>query len=591
MVYNNKHSNKRLGLISLAALALGACAVQPQPVQHTRPDTVEDHSYMTQGSPAPEISNDVVSLLSAWEEDHATSAVLDPEFKTLSADEAINDEDQTATPVNDGRIPRKYAGKHRNPDLWQRIRQGFALPDRDHPRTLGEQQWFAQHQEYLDRTVTRARPYLHYITEEVEKRGIPTEIALLPIIESAFQPFAYSHGRAAGIWQFIPATGRLYGLKQNWWYDGRRDIMASTGAALNYLETLHKKFDGDWLLALAAYNSGEGTVASAIRINKSRGKPVDFWSLNLPRETRAYVPKLLAISSIIARPETYNIVLESIPDEPNLVKIDIDSQIDLALAAELAGMTLEELYHLNPGFNRWATDPDGPHHLLLSIDKAEHFQERLAELPVSNRVKWKRHEIREGETLSHIASKYKTTVSVLRDVNKLRGNFIKTGQNLIIPVATKHEDDYALSADRRTQTIQNSVKEGLKVIYIVNEGDSLWDIAQKYDVTVREIAAWNGMATLDRIKPGQTLVIWWKDKRITTSDISMSLDTGLSQDAITQRINYIVRKGDSLERISERFRISVSKLLQWNPLSRGKTLHPGQKLTLFVDVTNQTENI
>jgi len=590
MVNNHKQANKKLGFVLLALAALSACAVQHQAVQPSGAETDPD-TYMTSGNQALEINHDPASFLAVWEGNRSTFSIPDPEHNTLSANDSITTDNQSFPVISRNTSQRIVFNHQRKHDLWERIRQGFALPGHDHPRTSAEKQWYAKHQEYIDRTIERARPYLHYITEEAEKRGMPSEIVLLPIIESAFQPFAYSHGRAAGIWQFIPATATHYGLKQNWWYDGRRDIMASTGAALDYLEILHKNFDGEWLLALAAYNSGQGTVASAVRYNRKHGKPTDFWSLRLPEETRAYVPKLLAISAIVAEPEKYNITLESVPDKPYLVKVDIGSQIDLALAAELAGISLEELYRLNPGFNRWATDPDGPHHLVFSIDKAERFQEKLAELPLNKRIKWTRYEIREGETLSHIAARYRTTVSLLREVNKLRTNFIKAGDNLIIPVATKDIKDYALTLDQRTHTIQNTEKSGLKVTYIVKEGDSFWEIARKYDVTVKELAAWNGMAPRDYIRPGQKLVIWWTDKRTTLADISKSTSIGLPQDSITQRINYTVRKGDSLSRISQRFNVSVSKLRQWNSLPKGKYLQPGQKLTLFVDVTRQTENI
>ena len=201
--------------------------------------------------------------------------------------------------------------------IWPRIRDGFAIDTHlDHPWVQSELAWYSKHPEYLFRTMTRAEPFLHYILEEAEKRDMPTELVLLPIVESAYQPFAYSHGRAAGIWQFIPSTGKLYGLEQNWWYDGRRDIYASTQAALNYLQNLNKLFKGDWTLALAAYNSGSGTVQRAIRKNKKKGKPTDFWHLKLPKETRAYVPKLMALKELVENSELYDISLRCIPNAP-----------------------------------------------------------------------------------------------------------------------------------------------------------------------------------------------------------------------------------------------------------------------------------
>ncbi|MFV9616452.1 MAG: transglycosylase SLT domain-containing protein, partial [Gammaproteobacteria bacterium] len=291
--------------------------------------------------------------------------------------------------------------------IWPRIYAGFQLPsDIDHPSLQTQINWFAKHPEYIQRVMQRADPFLYYILEEAEKRNLPTELVLLPIVESAYQPFAYSHGRAAGIWQFIPSTGRLYGLKQNWWYDGRRDIYASTQAALNYLENLHKLFKGDWMLALAAYNSGSGTVQRAIKRNKKLNRPTDFWNLKLPKETRAYVPKLLALKEVIANPEKYSVSLRCIPNAPGFKQVKTTAQIDLALAAELAEIDLKTLYNYNPAFNRWATDPDGPHSLLLPANSAEIFEKNYLSLPAEKHLRWSRHKIKSGETLSHIALKY-----------------------------------------------------------------------------------------------------------------------------------------------------------------------------------------
>ncbi len=485
-------------------------------------------------------------------------------------------------PVEEGTL--HFESSAQPSDLWQRVRQGFALPHELHPRIDAELQWYARHQAYLNRVSARAKRYLYLIVEEIEKRGMPTEIALLPIVESAFQPFAYSHGRAAGIWQFIPSTGRLYGLKQNWWYDGRRDILASTRAALTLLQDLHRRFDGDWLLALAAYNSGQGTVQRAIRKNKRRHKPTDFWSLDLPRETRGYVPRLLALSILVEAPEKYHVKLPFIPNEPYVTQVKIDAQLDLALAAELADISIDELYLLNPGFNRWATDPDGPHDLLIPVDKAERFRQRLAQLPPHKRVSWKRHRIRPGENLLQIANRYNTTVALIKEVNNLRGNLIRAGNNLIIPVSTRHLDSYTLSADQRLSKLQNTRRPGQAVRYKVRRGDTLWDISRKYGVSVRSLAKWNGLAPRDMLRPGQTLVIWTQNKTSLPH-------THLSRSTVTQKVNYRVKRGDSLARISRKFRVDVEDLLRWNGLSPKKYLQPGQQLTLYVDVTRQAGNI
>lgn len=285
-------------------------------------------------------------------------------------------------------------------DLMDRLRAGFSLEIPDHPRIDSQIRWFAANGDYLDRVQKRAAPYLYFILEEAEQRGIPNELALLPIVESGFRPFAYSPGRAAGLWQFIPSTGKHFGLEQNWWYDGRRDVVAATRAAFDYLSKLATRFDGDWQLALASYNAGAGTVQRAIKRNQRQGKPTDFWSLELPKETMRYVPKLLAVAKVIAHPQQYGITLAAIPNQPYFDSIDIGSQLDLALAADMAGISIEEIYRLNPGFNRWATSPAGPHRLSIPVERAERFSEALAALDPQKRLSWNRYKIRPGDNLA-----------------------------------------------------------------------------------------------------------------------------------------------------------------------------------------------
>lgn len=471
-------------------------------------------------------------------------------------------------------------------DLWQRVRGGFALSDYDHPRVEIHRQWYVDHPDYIHRLTERAEPFLHMIVGEVERRGMPTEIALLPVVESAFQPFAYSHGRAAGIWQFIPGTGRRYGLKQNWWYDGRRDVAASTRAALDYLEDLHAEFNGDWLLALAAYNSGEGTVHRAIRRNRRKGMPTDFWYLDLPRETEGYPPKLLAISAIVADPAKYSIQLRSIENAPQVAEVDAGAQIDLARVAELADMELEQVYRLNPGFNRWATPPNGPHNLLVPLEKKGRLEKRLAALSDTQRVRWERHKIRRGDSLIRIARRYRTTVGMLRKVNRLRGSRIVAGKHLLIPVATRSLSAYTLSAEQRRKALQERERDGRsKLVHTVRRGDTLWELARRYRVSVRKLAKWNGMATRDFLKPGQKLVIWVRADR-KPADLTR-LHRAIPVDSVIRPLRYIVRRGDSLARIARRFRVTVNQLRKWNSLPSRGYLQPGQRLTLYVDVTRQ----
>ncbi len=458
--------------------------------------------------------------------------------------------------------------------LWQRLRNGFSLPQDQHPRIEPHLTWYQNNPRYLERVMERADPYLFHIVEQLEARNMPHEIALLPVVESAFDPFAYSHGRAAGLWQFIPSTGKRFGLKQNWWYDGRRDVFASTDAALEYLQYLHRLFDGDWMLALAAYNSGEGTVRRAVRKNRKAGKGEDFWSLKLPDETREYVPKLLALSRLVAQPNAYEQSLRPIPNEPRIAQVETGGQLDLAVAAKLAELPLEDLYQLNPGFNRWATDPKGPFQLVLPLDSVDTFNSALAELPPEERVQWVRHQVQAGDSLSKVAQQYRTTVAVLKDTNQLKNDRIRVGKYLLVPVATRNLDEYKLSAEQRLARIQNRNRGGVKKRHVVQAGDSLWKLAKQYQVSVRTLAKWNSMAPGDPLRQGTQLVIW---------DRSADRQT-------TRPIHYKVRTGDSLSQISSRFKVSVSDLCSWNGLSTEGLIKPGQTLKLFVDVTRQTES-
>ncbi|HHJ80165.1 MAG TPA: LysM peptidoglycan-binding domain-containing protein, partial [Candidatus Tenderia electrophaga] len=565
-VHNMNTQTQRLGnriLPSLLILLLSGCAS----TQHTSEPSVHDSDTMVAAT--ADVIEDYSSVIVARENAidqsgelllleeslaAATAAELADSDNNLVEDSSvtITDEVIAASPEETRGIESEAPAPV---DIWQRVRSGFQLQDTDHPRVKSDLKWFAKHQSYLDRTFNRADPYFYHIVEQIEARGMPMELALLPVVESAFQPFAYSHGRAAGIWQFIPGTARRFGLKIDWWYDGRRDIKASTTAALDYLQTLHKRFDGDWLLALAAYNSGGGTVSKAIRKNKKRGKGTTFWDLKLPRETQGYVPKLLAIASLVANPEQYGVSLKSIANQPHLAEVNIGSQLDLAIAADMADLTLEQLYILNPAYNRWATSPDGPHLLLLPVEKADSFKEKLAQLPKQQRVKWVRHRIKEGQTLGHIAIQYKTTVKTIKTANKIRGNNIRAGRYLIIPAASKSLNNYALSEQQRLQSKQNSHRSGNKTQHIVRKGDTFWDIAVAHKVSVRKLASWNGMAPRDTLRPGQKLVIWSKANQASPSAPA----SNPMAKAMTRKINYKVRNGDSLARISQRFNVSVSK--------------------------------
>ena len=463
-------------------------------------------------------------------------------------------------------------------DIWQRIVANYQLDSEiDNAQITAQLNWYKARQDYLDRVADRGVRYLHFITEQIEARNIPGELALLPIVESAFDPFAYSHGRASGVWQFIPATGRMFGLQHDWWHDGRRDIRKSTEAALSYLEGLQREFDGDWMLALAAYNSGPGTVRKAIRANRNQGKPTDFWSLQLPRETRDYVPKLIALAKLIEAPERYGVTLTPVPDEPYFAVINTGGQIDLALVAEFADTSIDEIYKLNPSFNRWATRPEGPHEVLVPIDSQDLINEQLAQLPKNERLKWQQYVVKSGDTLISIAQKYNTTPQQIIMNNDLNKNIIYPNQRLLIPNSLLGADKYSQSATQRLQRTVSArqPQNTQRTNYQVRSGDTLWGIAKKFNVSVNNLARWNGMAPRDPIHAGQQLVVW-----------SKSAQTSPQSREVIRRVSYKVRSGDSLAGISQRFNVSLADVRRWNTSQANqKYLQPGQTLTLYVDVT------
>jgi membrane-bound lytic murein transglycosylase D len=496
--------------------------------------------------------------------------------QALLADESID----VIHPVEDVTFSLKADSLETTDDVWQRIRGQLKFNIPQNKRVIIQRDWYAKHSSYLTRIAKRAEPFLYYIVKELELNNVPVELALLPIVESAFDPFAYSHGRASGMWQFIPSTGTRFHMKQNWWYDGRRDVIASTSGAIKYMTYLHDFFDGDWLLALAAYNSGEGRVQRAVRKNKKLGKKTDFWSLDLPKETRAYVPKLLALADIVKRPEQFNLKLYGIANEEVIAQVDIKSQIDLAKAASLADLSLPELQRLNPGFNRWATDPDGPHRLLLPKHKVTHFKQGLAKLTKDERLAWQRYKIKNGDNLGYIASKFHTSIELIRQVNNIKGNQIRAGKHLLIPVAAKSLDSYILSKNQRIAKKQSKSQKGFKIVHNIISGDTLWDIGQQYKVSASKIAQWNGFSPRDPLKLGRKLVIWQKPKT------SKKAGHQSVEEAIIRNITYKVRPGDSFARIADKFNVRISDIERWNSLNRNKYLQPGQRLKLAVDIAN-----
>ena len=393
-------------------------------------------------------------------------------------------------------------------DLWERVVREYSISDQVVNDRIAEQlEWFSKRPRHLDTVAERAQKYLYYIVTRTEERGMPGELALLPIVESSLDPFAYSYGKASGIWQFIPSTGVAYGLNQDWWYDGRRDIRASTEAALNYLEKLHDQFDGDWLLALASYNSGAGTVRRAIRKNQKHGLPTDYWSLDLPSETSVYVPRLIALAQLIRNPSMFNVTLHPVSNEPFFTAIDTGGQIDLTRVAALSGLSLEDIYQLNPEYNRWSTHPDKSKDILIPLTHAEQLKQGLNTLPASERITWRRYKISSGDSLISIAKKFHTTTDVIRTVNDLSGNRIYAGKELLIPYAAQSADSYLQKHASLIRSQQNKESQR-KIYYKVRSGDSLWQIAREFKVKVEDLQRWNKLRSGQYLRPGQSLVIW-----------------------------------------------------------------------------------
>jgi len=386
-------------------------------------------------------------------------------------------------------------------DLWDRIRAGFAMPDLEGPRVRQRERWYAGQQDYLARMVERSKLYLFYIVEEIEKRGIPTEIALLPMVESAFNPMAYSRSHASGLWQFIPSTARNYKLSQNWWADSRRDVIASTDAALDYLQTLYELY-GDWHLALASYNFGENGVTRAIQRNRARGLPTDYQSLRVPRETRGYVPKLQALKNIISNPEAFGITLEAIPNEPYFATIPAERDIDILTAAKLAEMSADELIALNPALNRPVIS--GPHTqvLVLPTDRVDTFRRNLAayDRPLTS---WQPYTIKKGDSLVRLAAMHGVSASKLRLANGITSRTqIRPGSQLLLPIKGSEAAAEPLPAIFRQPA--TPARNG-RLLHIVGKGETLYGIARRYRVSTDSLRRWNHIGVLTT---GQRLYIY-----------------------------------------------------------------------------------
>ncbi len=391
-------------------------------------------------------------------------------------------------------------------DIWDRIRKGFAMPELEGTLVDDRTQWYAARPDYMERMVGRSSRYLYHIVEELERRKMPTELALLPFVESAFNPQAESTAKAAGMWQFIPSTGKSYNLKQNMFRDERRDVLASTDAALDYLSRLYDMF-GDWHLALAAYNWGEGAVSRAIARNQARGLPTDYASLTMPNETRYYVPKLQAVKNIIANPAAYGVKLPEIPDHPYFVTVTTSRDIDVALAAKLASMPLDEFKALNPSFNRPVILGAANPQILLPFDNAERFQYNL-NVYRGGLSSWTAVTVDSRERVESLAARLNVDVDTLREINRIpKGMRLKAGSTVMIPRTERHDQDISASlVDTAMLAVEPDVPDAKRVVVKAGRKDTVSSVAHRYGVSARQVQSWNKLSG-SKLVAGQSLVL------------------------------------------------------------------------------------
>ena len=451
-------------------------------------------------------------------------------------------------------------------NLWERIHAGYAMPVLDSPLVGMHERWFVNNPEYIESMVHRARLYLFYIVEEVEKRGMPMEIALLPMIESAFNPAALSPSAASGIWQFIPSTGRHYGLRQDSWYDGRRDFTAATHAALDYLGKLYLDF-GDWQLALAAYNCGEGCIARAIQSNVQQGLPTDYASLSLPNETRQYVPKLLALRNLIHAPALHGIAIEHLPNQPYFSQVTVHTSMDLQSAARLADMSSDEFAALNAAFPRKLIHSDTPVNLLVPVDRTDTFQRNLE---TGLWDSWQPYAAQRGEQATAIARRFDVSLARLEEHNQMqlkKGRLVRA-QTILVPVRSRGE------------TAQNT----RPARHVVQRGDTLLGIARSHGLTLAQLTELN--PGLDAaLRPGQVLQLPVSTGALMAEGLqatklkTASLKKSPSRPAPSVR--HTVRRGDTLLDLAQHYGVSLVQLKTWNPtIGQRGLIRSGQRLVV-----------
>jgi len=445
------------------------------------------------------------------------------------------------------------------PNVWDSIRDGLRFTAESDPRIDSAANWFAQHPQLIAALEPDAERYYAYVVSEVARRGMPMEIALLPIIESTLNPFALSKSGASGIWQLMPDTAQRYGVAMDWWYDGRRDPIDSTRAALDHLQYLREYFGGDWLLAMAAYNCGEGCIARAQSKAERRDRTYapSFWDLDLGPETSDYVPRILALARIVTRPADYGLDLPAIAPTPPFALTDVERQVDLGEIARLTALDHEELFRLNPGLNRKATPPDGPHRLLVPAELAPDFASLIAS-HAQTAPRWSRYVVKSGDTIADIARRNQTTIAAIRSSNALRANTIHAGDALVVPA----RDARALAGNPLLATQTGPATTS----YRIAAGDSLASVGRRFDTSTATLKRLNPLAQDGRLRVGDTL-------RVPAT---------AARNARARTITYRVKPGDSLWQIASRFNVTVQEIARWNGIDATSTLLPGAQLNLEI---------
>jgi membrane-bound lytic murein transglycosylase D len=436
-------------------------------------------------------------------------------------------------------------------DFWTEVRSNFALTNEHNEQIQHQLNIYLANKRQIEKSFTEAAPYMFFIKEAIKQNKLPMEMLLLPMIESEYKPFAHSWAGASGIWQMMPGTASGLNLKINWWIDERRSIVKSTNAAMQYLTYLNNFFENNWLLAIASYDSGAGTVQKAIK----KANSTNFWQLQLPRETQNYIPKLLALRQIIKSPSKYGIKLPNINNQPYFRTIKISKQLSLQEVAAMINITTKKIYHLNPEYRRWSTPPKGHYFINIPIEKVKEFNQKIASYKVAKHQNLKKYKIKHGESINSIAKKTNIKVSHLIEINQLNSTLIKKGHSILIP--TRQTKIKGLNLAKSIKVRGENLPGPRRLTYIAKKTDSIYGIAKKFHVNPKELIYWNQLK--NKIHPGETIVIWKNPYKIPKT--------------------YIVKKHDSLIKIAKKYNISIKSIQRKNNI-RNNIIKLNQELQL-----------